>query len=178
MLFKQKKASREKQEKTTKKKKMLDKKANIYTKNKDGSHDVYHIRKNRIYICPSDYYGEEYTISSPRFNRKNVHIITEFYETEKGNNRFRFRLLNLKNAKKFRTIEKLPDGTERKIAVIEKFDEADEYICSIGDIERIISDLTPEQKVNENELIKKLQLILPRDYYTSGKKEEEKKRAA
>lgn len=177
MLFKQKKSSRNKNENTSETKKLLDKKANIYTKNKDGSKDVYHIRKNRIYICPSDYYGEEYTISSPKFNRRNVHIITEFYETEKGNNRFRFRLLNLKNAKKFRTIEKLPDGTERKIAVIEKFDEADEYICSIGDIEKIISDLTPEQKVKDNELIKKLQLILPRDYYINNKKDE-KKRAA
>ena len=115
--------------------KLFDKTADIYTDN----NGQYHIRKNRIYICGSDYYGKVYTVTSNKYNRDNVHIIKELYPSD--NKRIRFLMVNYKNAKKFKTIEKLNDGTERKINVIESFTDASEYICSIGDIKKIQSDL-------------------------------------
>ena len=138
---------------------LLDKKADIVA----GNNDQYHIRKNRVYICGSDYYGKVYTITSNRYNRENVHIIKEFYPYD--NKRLRFLIVNFKNAKKFKTREKLPDGTERKINVIEKFTDVSEYICSIGDIKKISSDLYPEEpnksiskdKQNIKKLILKLE---------------------
>ena len=64
-------------------------------------------------------------------------------------------------AKKFKTIEKLPNGNERKVAVIEKFDDKSEYICSIGDIKSINSDLMNYNdkqsiRIKPEEFIKKL----------------------
>lgn len=134
--------------KKTNRDKILDKKADIYTEN--NGH--YHIRKNRVYICGSDYYGKVYTISSNKYNRGNVHIIKEFYPFD--NKRLRFLIVNFKGAKKFRTIEKLPDGTERGISVIESFTDASEYICSIGDIKHFISDLDDQNVVNTKEQVK------------------------
>ena len=124
--------------KTNNNSKLFDKKADIITSN--GGE--YHIRKNRVYICGSDYYGKVYTITSNKYNRDNVHVIKEIYPYD--NKRLRFLIVNFKNAKKFKTIEKLPDGSERKIAVIEKFTDSSEYICSIGDIKHIKSDLIKE----------------------------------
>lgn len=118
---------------------LLDKRADIVA----GNNDHYHIRKNRVYICGSDYYGKVYTITSNRYNNENVHIIKEFYPYD--NKRLRFLIVNFKNAKKFKTREKLPDGTERKINVIENYTDVAEYICSIGDIKKISSDLIPEE---------------------------------
>ena len=129
-------------------KKLFDKKADIYTAN----NGQYHIRKNRVYICGSDYYGKVYTISSNKYNRGNVHIIKEFYPYD--NKRLRFLIVNFKDAKKFRTIEKLPDGTERGISVIESFTDASEYICSIGDIKHIISDIEEANIDNTNNKVK------------------------
>ena len=148
--------------------KFLDKKADIITDN-----GQYHIRKNRIYICGSDYYGKVYTISSNRYSKDNVHIIKQFYPGDK--NRIRFLMLNLKNAKKFKTIEKLPDGTEQRISVIEKFSDSSEYICSIGDIKKFNSDII-ENNIKENTLkdIKILKLILPKD----NKDKKSKKKAS
>ncbi|MBR3116887.1 MAG: hypothetical protein IKF36_03320 [Bacilli bacterium] len=122
---------------------LFDKRADILA----GDNDQYHIRKNRVYICGSDYYGKVYTITSNRYNRENVHIIKEFYPYD--NKRMRFLIVNFKNAKKFKTREKLPDGTERKINVIEKFTDVSEYICSIGNIKKITSDLLPEEELSQ-----------------------------
>lgn len=122
---------------------LFDKRADILA----GNDDQYHIRKNRIYICGSDYYGKVYTITSNRYNRDNVHIIKEFYPYD--DKRLRFLIVNFKNAKKFKTREKLPDGTERKINVIEKFTDVSEYICSIGNIKKITSDLLPDEELEE-----------------------------
>ena len=134
----------------------FNKKADIITDN-----GKYHIRKNRIYICGSDYYGKVYIISSNKYSKDNVHIIKQFYPSD--NNRIRFLMLNLKNAKKFKTIEKLPDGTERRINVIEKYTDSTEYICSIGDIKSINSDLNEQTKENKIKNIKILKLILTKD---------------
>ena len=124
-----------KKKKINNQEKLFDKKADIFTEN----NGQYHIRKNRVYICGSDYYGKVYTVTSNKYNRNNVHIIKELYPSD--NKRIRFLMVNYKNAKKFKTIEKLNDGTERKINVIESFTDASEYICSIGDIKKIQSDL-------------------------------------
>lgn len=124
-----------KKKKINNQEKLFDKKADIFTEN----NGQYHIRKNRVYICGSDYYGKVYTVTSNKYNKNNVHIIKELYPSD--NKRIRFLMVNYKNAKKFKTIEKLNDGTERKINVIESFTDASEYICSIGDIKKIQSDL-------------------------------------
>lgn len=151
-----KKASKKKKtDNASKAKELFDKKADIYTNN----NGEYHIRKSRIYICGSGYYGKLYTISSNKYSKDNVHIIKEIYPYD--NKRLRFLLVNFKNAKKFKTIEKLPDGKERKIAVIEKFDDVSEYVCSIGDIKRFKSDIldTNDKKIHrikKDEYIKKL----------------------
>jgi len=149
--------------------KLFDKSADIFTSN----NGQYHIRKNRIYICGSDYYGKVYTITSNKYNRNNVHIIKELYPYD--NKRLRFLIVNYKNAKKFKTREKLPDGTERKINVIESFTDKSEYICSIGDIKRINSDLfeSKEHTINKTKHnIKKL--ILKKD----SEKKDKKRRVA
>lgn len=157
------------------------KKQNNYTKRFDNQADIlttdnsiYHIRKNRIYILKSNYYGKVYTISSNKYNKNNVHIIREFYDNDKEENRLRFRILNLKNAKKFKTIEKLPDGKERKIAVIEDYEDSSEYICSIGNIKNFSSDITKENS-NKLENIKILKLVLPKGYFN---REEDNKKVA
>ena len=132
---------------------LFDKKADITTNN----NGEYHIRKSRVYICGSDYYGKVYTISSNKYNKDNVHIIKEVYPYD--NKRLRFLIVNFKNAKKFKTIEKLPNGKERKIAVIEKFDDVTEYICSIGDIKKFKSDvldLEKKKRVISRDNIKRL----------------------
>lgn len=130
---------------------LFDKRADIVA----GENDQYHIRKNRVYICGSDYYGKVYTITSNKYNRDNVHIIKEFYPYD--DKRLRFLIVNFKNAKKFKTREKLPDGSERKINVIEKYTDVSEYICSIGNIKKITSDLRPEQPAKTS-IIKERQL--------------------
>lgn len=158
------------------------KKQNVFTKLFDKSIDIttkdnssYHIRKTRMYICNSNYYGKVYTVTSNKYNKDNVHIITEFYDSASDENRLRFRILNLHNAKKFKSIEKLPDGKERKIAIIESFDDSSEYICSIGNIKNIKSDTEVPKTKFDLENIKILQLILPKDYFN---REENKKEAA
>lgn len=151
--------------------KMFDKKVDITTKDNIN----YHIRKNRVYILKTNYYGKVYTISSNKYNKQNVHIIKEFYENENNEDRLRFRILNLKNAKKFKTIEKLPDGKERRIAVIENYDESSEYICSIGQIKEFISDLNPNNKNHAIDNIKILKLVLQRE---NTSKEESNKKVA
>ena len=156
-------------------KSLFDKRADITTNN-GGS---YHIRKNRIYICGSDYYGKVYTITSNKYNKDNVHVIKEIYPYD--NKRLRFLIVNFKNAKKFKTIEKLPDGKERKIAVIERFDDKSEYICSIGDIKHIKSDILFEynehNELNRSKnLIKKL--ILKPEEKRKDKKDKSKRRVA
>ena len=157
---------------------LLDKRADIVA---GANNDQYHIRKNRVYICGSDYYGKVYTITSNRYNRENVHIIKEFYPYD--NKRLRFLIVNFKNAKKFKTREKLPDGTERKINVIEKFTDVSEYICSIGDIKKITSDLHPEEpaktpinkQIKDKQNIKKLMLKLEE---RKNNKEKNRRKAA
>ena len=151
--------------------KLFDKQADITTKDKS----FYHIRKSRVYICDSNYYGKVYTISSNKYNKKNVHIIREFYENESNEDRLRFRILNLHNAKKFKTIEHLPDGKERKIAVIESYDDSSEYICSIGNITSFKTDLKLTENDHSLKDIKILKLILPKDYF---KEEEGNKKVA
>lgn len=153
------------------------KRTNIITKNFDKSADIttkdnsfYHIRKNRVYICKTNYYGKVYTITSNKYNKNNIHIIREFYENDQNENRLRFRILNLKNAKKFRTIEHLPDGQERKIAVIENYEDSDEYICSIGGIKEFKSDIKTEENNINLDNIKILKLVLQH-----GKEENNKK---
>ena len=150
---------------------LFDKSADIYTNN----NGEYHIRKNRIYICGSNYYGKVYTISSNKYSRDNVHIIKHIYPCE--DNRFRFLLVNFKNARKFKTIEKLPDGKERRIAVIEKFDDVSEYVCSIGDIKKFKSDLISEEKkkIIDHNYIKKL-ILKPEK--NNNKKDRDKKKVA
>lgn len=128
-----------KKKKINNQEKLFDKKADIFTEN----NGQYHIRKNRVYICGSDYYGKVYTVTSNKYNNNNVHIIKELYPSD--NKRIRFLMVNYKNAKKFKTIEKLNDGTERKINVIESFTDTSEYICSIGDIKHIKSDLIDDE---------------------------------
>ena len=149
-------------------KKLFDSRADITTND-----SKYYIRKTRVYICKNeyfskeDYYGKVYTIASNKYNKNNVHIIREFYDNDQKEDRLRFRILNLKNAKKFKTIEKLPDGRERKIAVIEDYDEISEYICSIGHIKNIKSDT---EIIERNKILK---LVLPKDF--NGREEDNKK---
>lgn len=164
-------SKKKKKDNTSKSKQLFDKKADIFTEN----NGEFHIRKNRVYICGSNYYGKVYTISSNKYSRDNVHIIKEIYPYD--NKRLRFLLVNFKNAKKFKTIEKLPDGKERRIAVIEKYDDITEYVCSIGDIKRIKSDLLDtdeKKKFIDKENIKKLILRPEKD----NNKKETKKKAA
>ncbi|MBQ1496050.1 MAG: hypothetical protein IIZ40_01685 [Bacilli bacterium] len=153
--------------KNTSKQFLVDKKADITTNN--GG--FYHIRKNRVYICGLDYYGKVYTISSNKYNKRNLHVIKEIYPYD--DKRLRFLIVNFKNAKKFKTIEKLPNGSERKVAVIEKFDDKSEYICSIGDIKNISSDLMEfdykqNNKIKPVESIKKL-ILKPEEYIDKKK---------
>ena len=138
-----------------------------------NDNSIYHIRKSRVYIRKSNYYGKIYTISSNKYNKNNVHIIREFYDNE--DDRLRFRMCRLTNVTKFKTIEKLPNGTERKIAVIDNYDESSEYICSIGNIKKIETDKITE--INDNKLSnhKILKLILPKEYFN---REEENKKIA
>ena len=157
--------------------KTFDKRVDIITDDSD-----FHITKSRVYICRNDknkeaqdYYGKVYTLTSPKYNKDNVHIITEFYDAASDNDRIRFRLLNLHNAKKFKTIEKLPDGTERKIAVISSYTDSSEYVCSIGGIKSIKSDIKPNSNKIDLSKIKILELVLPKDYFN---REEDTKKAA
>lgn len=158
-------------------KQLFDKRADIITDN-DGR---YHIRKNRIYICGSDYYGKVYTITSNKYSKDNVHIIKEFYPYD--NKRLRFLIVNFKNARKFKTREKLPDGTERKINVIESYTDVSEYVCSIGDIKHFTSDLGIQTEIAKEKPFAKARdnirrLILKPEETKTNKKDKSKRKAA
>jgi hypothetical protein len=147
--------------------KMFDKKADILTKD----NTAYRIRKIRIYNCETNYYGKVCAITSDKYNKKNLHIIREFYQTE-DTDRIHVRLCRLTNVKMTKTIEKLPDGKERKILVINNYDTSDEFVHSIGPIKSFKSDKINEEKNNINiDNIKILKLILAR-------KEESNKKVA
>ena len=73
----------------------------------------------------------------------------------------------------FKTIEKTPEGKERKILVIKDYDNSTEYIHSIGPIKDFKSDLIHEEKTHGIDNIKLLQLILKLDH-----REEDNKKAA
>ena len=154
--------------------KQFDKRVDIVTKDNNS----YHITKTRMYICASgnesDHYGKYYTITSNKYNKNNVHIITEFYDSASDNNRLRFRILNLHDVEKFKTIEKLPNGNERKIAVI-KYKDASEYVCSIGKIKSIKSDI-PVEKPKPIIDLKNNKILKLKEEHSSG--EEEIKKAA
>lgn len=135
--------------------KMFEKRADITTKN----NDEYHIRKVRIYDKKTDYYGKLCVITSNKYNKKNLHIIEEFYHTNQTE-RIHVRLRRLTNVSVLKTIEKLPDGKERKILVIEDYDNETKYVHSIGPIKGFKSDLIKEEKSNKIESIKTLILKL------------------
>ena len=158
---------------------LFDKKLDITTKDKS----FYHIRKIRVLINETehgkdkDYYGKVLTITSNKYSKDNVHIIQAFYDDASDEKRIRFRIRNLHNATKVRSIERLPDGTERPIALI-NYDYSTEYICSIGEIVSFITDLRiPENNHSiKNNLI--LRLLLPKDYFMDTDREEKTKKAA
>ena len=116
--------------------KMFDKRADIVTE--DGT--IYRIRKIRLYNLKTNYYGKVYVITSSKYNKRNLHIIREFYETDQTT-RIHVRLDNLTNVKMIKSTEKTPDGKERKILVIEDYDNLTEYVHSIGTIKEIKSDI-------------------------------------
>lgn len=131
---------------------MFDKRADIITKD----NEIYHIRKIRMYNSETDYYGKVCAISSNTYNKNNLHIIKEFYETNQSD-RIHVRLCRLTNVKMVKTIEKLPDGRERKILLINGYDDSSEYIHSIGPIKDFKTDKTIEVKshvLNNNKILK------------------------
>lgn len=146
--------------------KMFDKKADILTKD----NTLYRIRKIRIYNCETNYYGKVCAITSGKYNNKNLHIIKEFYQTE-DTDRIHVRLCRLTNVKMTKTIEKMPDGKERKILVLNSYDESSEYVHSIGPIKDFKSDKINNEKTHSIDNIKILKLIL-------SKKEESNKKVA
>ena len=146
--------------------KMFDKKADILTKDKT----LYRIRKIRIYNCETNYYGKVCAIASGKYNHKNLHIIKEFYQTE-DTDRIHVRLCRLTNVNMTKTIEKMPDGKERKILVINSYDDSSEYVHSIGPIKSFKSDKIDNEKTHSIDNIKILKLIL-------SKKEESNKKVA
>lgn len=150
--------------------KMFDKQADIITL--DNS--KYQIRKVRLYDAKKDYYGKVCTISSRKYNKKNLHIIKEFYETNQKD-RIHVRLERLSNVKMFKTIEKQSDGKERKILLIQDYSSSNEYVHSIGPIKEFKTDLIKDEKTHKIDNIKILKLILPKDYF---KEEESNKKVA
>ncbi len=134
--------------------KTFDKKADIITHDKTE----YHIRKVRIYNVKTGYYGKVYIITSPKYNKNNLHVIQEFYHTNQTD-RIHVRLCRLTNVKMTKSIEKLPDGKERKILLINQFDESSEFIHSIGPIKEFKSDKVNYEKnhfldINNNKILK------------------------
>lgn len=154
---------------------LFNEKLDITTKDKS----FYHIRKVRVLIHEKDkdYYGKVLTITSNKYSKDNVHIIQAFYDDASDEKRIRFRIRNLHNATKIRSIEHLPNGIERPVAIID-YDYSTEYICSIGDITSVKSDIKiPENNHSiKNNLI--LRLLLPKDYFMNIDREEKIKKAA
>ena len=145
--------------------KMFDKRADITTK----SNNSYHIRKVRVYNAKRDYYGKFYVITSNEYNKKNLHIIKEFYQTNQTD-RIHVRLCRLVNADIFKSIEKTPDGKERKVLVIKDYDSSNEFIHSIGPIKEFKSDLIHDEKIHGIDNIKILQLILKLEHREENNK--------
>lgn len=139
--------------------KLFDKRADLITL--DDS--TYYIRKVRLYDCKANYYGKVCTISSKKYNKNNLHIIREFYETEQSD-RIHVRLLRLTDIKMIKTRETLPDGKERKILLIEDYNGSSEYVHSIGPIKELKSDLVKDEKVHKIDNIKVLKLVLKNEF--------------
>lgn len=148
--------------------KMFDKQADIVTIDNKS----YHIRKVRIYDTKKDYYGKVYVITSKEYNKDNLHIIKEFYQTNQTD-RIHVRLCRLVNATLFKTIEKTTDGKERPIVVV-NYDSSSEYIHSIGPIKEFKSDIIKNEKTHKIDNIKLLQLILKLEH----REEESNKKVA
>ena len=146
--------------------KTFDKKADILTM--DGS--KYYIRKVRVYNVETGYYGKSCVITSPNYNSNNLHIIREFYHTNQSD-RIHVRLCRLTNVKMTKSIEKLPDGKERKILLINGYDNSSEYVHSIGPIKEYKSDKINLEKHHIIDINNIKKLILERE-------EENNKKAA
>ena len=144
---------------------MFDKKADITTTDKTQ----YHIRKVRIYDCKTNYYGKMCVISSKKYNKNNLHVIREFYDTP-DDDRIHVRLCRITNVKMIKTIEKTPEGKERKILLLNDYDNSSEYIHSIGPIKEFKSDLITDDHNHKFDNIKILQLVLKRQREEHNKK--------
>lgn len=120
----------------------------------------YSIQKKDIYINDSSsFYGQRYIVTSDKLNNKNLYVLKEIYSFE--DNRLRYSCERYTNVKIVNTIEKTPDNTEKPILVVEKYDDKQILINSIGNIKRIDSDKLDE--MNEKRKQKKdgiLRLIL------------------
>ena len=126
----------------------FDKKADILTM--DGS--KYYIRKVRLYNVETGYYGKACVITSSKYNKKNLHIIKEFYDTNQTD-RIHVRLCRLTNVKMTKSIEKTPDGKERKILIIDGYDNEEEFVHSVGPIKVCISDKNKDLNKNHTHII-------------------------
>ena len=147
--------------------KSFDKKADILTM--DGS--KYYIRKVRLYNVETGYYGKACVITSPKYNKNNLHIIREFYDTNQSN-RIHVRLCRLTNVRMTKSIEKLPDGKERKVLIIDSYDSEDEYVHSVGPIKTCITDKTKDLEKNHIISIPSIKKL------TLGQEESNNKKAA
>lgn len=132
---------------------MFDKKLEITTDN-----DTIIIEKKQILIHGSfSFEGEAYVMSYlNEKDNKNVYIVREIYSYD--DDRLRFSYDVYLNAKAFNTIERVEEGTEVPVFVIESCDDVKRhYIGSIGNIKTLVSDKQPakQEKNKILELIRK-----------------------
>ena len=114
-----------------------------------------HIERKKIVVHDSlDFYGEANIIKK----NNNIYIIKEVYSLEK--NRLRYSYIKLDNVKAYNTIEKMKDGKEEPIYMIESFDKIKTDVSSIGNIKKINSDKI--EKINNKNKDKPLILKLLR----------------
>jgi len=112
-----------------------------------------HIERKKIVVHDSlDFYGEANIIQK----NNDIYIIKEVYSLEK--NRLRYSYIKLDNVKAYTTIEKMDDGLECPIYMIEKYDKIKTNVSSIGNIKKINSDKIEKinKKSNDRPLILKL----------------------
>lgn len=129
--------------------KLLNKYANITTF--DGK--KYKIRPKNFYISNNNF-GEVLVVKAKDSSNKNLYILKEVYSLD--NNRLRFLCDIYKDVNTFSTIEKNINGEEKRIIVLNDYQDYKERIMSIGNIKSMKTDLINIEEKSKFKLLKKI----------------------
>ena len=112
-----------------------------------------YIPSKNYYISKSNF-GDVLVVKAKDSTNKNLYIVKEVYSLD--DNRLRFLCDIYKDVNTFSTIEKNINGDEKKIIVLNDYQDYKERIMSIGNIKSIKTDLINIEEKSKFKLLKKI----------------------